>query len=99
MVIKKYPRGGGPMDSGDWTRWFFPSKMAGLIYRRFAPTPHAIDFPRQQRIIRRLSMAYFVTTWSLVCVIGGYAYYRTYHEGLLNPSVEVSSLNSMLNCR
>ena len=87
------------MDSGNWTRWFFPSKMAGLIYRRFAPTPHAIDFPRQQRIIRRLSMAYFVTTWTLLCVIGGYAYYRTYHEGLLNPSVEVSSLNSMLKCR
>ena len=90
MVIKKHPKGGGPTQS--WTQWFFPSMIARSIYRRFAPTPHQIDFPRQQRIVRRLSIAYFASVWTLICVLGYYAYHRSYIEGLENPNVVVSYL-------
>ena len=87
MVIKKIPKGGHT----NWTQWFFPSMMATHLYRRFAPTPHSIDFPRQQRIIRRLAFAYFLTGWSVLFALGYYAYHRS-EQGLLNPNVEVSYL-------
>ena len=85
MVIKKHPKGGGI----NWTQWFMPSLMARAIYRRFMPTPHHIDFPRQQRIVRRFAVAYFASAWTILCVLGYYAYHRSYVEGETNPSVEV----------
>ena len=72
------------------SHYFLLVSTSRSLYRRFAPTPHHIDFPRQQRIVRNLSIAYFGFGWTLICVIGYYAYSRS-SQGLVNPQVEVSS--------